>query len=175
MNSPIPADTAAPDTTTGEDQWYELSNPTVALRWRLRDLLGDSVNADLVLQVLEQTGWQPPNGGGIRMRRCWVIECSECIRADGQIVDPGEHFDTLEDAWHALSNPDSDCGYSLQPDGRVLCEYCRADADHRALGHAFGGWKDPDELFPTTQWRQCNGCGRIEHRPVGADTGQEAP
>lgn len=164
MSNPITADTLAPDTTTAD----ELSNPTVALRWRLRDLLGDSVSADLVLQLLEQTGWQPPNGGGIRMRRCWVIECSECIRADGQLVDQGEHFDTLEEAWQALSNPDSDCGYSLQPDGRVLCEYGRADAEHRALGHTFGPWRQPNAY-----WRECQGCGYFEYRTVAADISRE--
>lgn len=110
---------------------------------------------------------------------CTAVEC-DTPKCDGGFDEGTPHFETEAKALEYLIGEEG-CGWSIRPDGRLLCRFCSEHADCEATGHQWGEWRPrmrwdaaagrsiPDE-DSGTEWRMCDHCsGGFEERIAGTD------
>ena len=92
----------------------------------------------------------------IRMHRCYSVTCAECVPDAG---DFQQHFSDERDLWRSIQEE----GWTLRPDGRLLCSVHSAEADCRAYGHDWlDWWNVPTD--PAVEYRSCYRCGGRDER-----------
>lgn len=111
------------------------------------------IGADLALLMFEGDAMFY-NHFQIQTHSCYSVQCAECIAGPDEYV---VHFPDEQHLWQGIR----DEGWTIHPDGRLLCHTHSTAAECDEVGHDWLDWWTPSQ-DPRVRLRSCDRCAAVD-------------